>query len=140
MAFKIPCSATPLAIVFGAIVAAVCYFMYKQIFEKAGYQGKTLGIKTYLQQDTSGMDFPITNNTGYRNPTVGLPIIPISTSNSIGEILSPARSKSVMPNVQEAIIYRGPMDQSRNLPRPTTGAVMNNELALTSTHNIAGTN
>lgn len=138
---KIPCTALPYAFILGVIVALILYYVvYVPYYKKANYrEGNKPGIKMYLQEDTSRMDFPITNNTGYRNPTVGLPIIPISTSSSISNgILAPARAKSVLPDVQETIIYRGPGDQARNLPRTTTGAVMENERALSSTHNIAG--
>ena len=140
---KLPCSAVPLFFLGGVFVAVLIYFLvYLPFSSKAGYrEGNKPGIKMYLQEDTSSLDYPITNNTGYRNPTMGLPIQPISTSSSItNDILAPARAKSVLPDVQETIIYRGPGDQARNLPRTTTGAVLNNERALTSTQNIAGLN
>lgn len=134
---KIPCQAFPIAVILGVIAAVIIYFVF--FHSSAGYrEGNKPGIKMYLQEDTSMMDFPITNNTGYRNPTIGLPITPISTSSAVtNEVLAPARAKSVLPDVQETIIFRGPGDQGRNLPRPTTGAVLDNERALTSTHNIA---
>ena len=136
-----------IAIILGIIIALLFYqFIWPCIqTNKSNYTPQRKSVKRYLQQDTSKMDFPITNNTGYRNPTIGLPIQPISTSSSItSEILAPSRAKSVMPGVQETIIYRGPMDQNINLPRPTFGAVTNqlysNERALNSPHNIAGVN
>ena len=138
---KLPCSSIK-TFLGGVIVTVIIYLLVTNTNWKAGYrEGAKPGIKMYLQEDTSGIDFPITNNTGYRNPTIGLPVQPISTSSSItNSVLAPARAKSVLPDVQNTIIYRGPGDQSRNLPRPTTGAVLNNERALTATHNIAGLN
>jgi hypothetical protein len=134
---KIPCRSFPVAVGLGIVAAVIIYFVFFR--SSSGYRpGEKPGVKMFLQQDTSGMNYPITNNTGYRNPTIGLPIIPISTSSSIvNEILAPARAKSILPDVQETIIYRGPLDQAQNLPIPTTGAVMNNERALNLTHDIA---
>lgn len=124
------------------VLIIIIIILFLTTRKKTDYrEGSHPGIKMYLQEDTSNMSFPITNGSGYRNPTVGLPIIPNSKSSlsSVSDgILAPARAKSVLPDVQETIIYRGPGDQARNLPTPTTGAVMNNERALNSVHNIAG--
>lgn len=118
----------------GVAIALSVYFVFALIVlitkNKSNYT-------TFLQQDTSGIAFPITNKTGYRDPTVGLPIIPTSSSTiSNATILAPARAKSIMPEVQETIIFRGPMDQDRNLPKPTFGALARNEMALNP--NISG--
>jgi hypothetical protein len=123
--------------VVAALVALiVCLCNNKSPFES---MNGSPGITKFLQQDLSAMDFPITNRSGYRNPTVGLPVQPISTPGDIkNDILAPSRAKSVIRPVQEVVIYRGPGDQPAMLPLTTTGAVMQNERALQNVHNIAG--
>ena len=123
-------------VVIGVTILIICLTNKSSPFESM----TAPGITKFLQQDLSAMDFPITNRTGYRNPTVGLPIQPISVSNNNeNDILAPSRAKSVIKPVQEVVIYRGPGDQPQLLPLTTTGAVMQNERALRNVHNIAGT-
>ena len=122
---------SPLPLLIGVVVSLAAYFLIQLIIKstKSNYT-------SFMQGETGGMDFPISNLRGYRNPTEGLPIQRLSTSSSItNDILAPARAKSVMPQVQETVIWRGPMDEAKNLPTPTMGVIAN-EISLNP--NIVG--
>ena len=122
------CNILPLLI--GILVGILLYFTIDCIIKS------TKSNYSFLQENTGGMEFPISNSRGYRNPTEGLPIEPNSSSSAItNDILAPARAKSVMPDVQETVIWRGPMDKNKNLPTPTMG-VLTNEIHLNP--NIVG--